>query len=80
MAVKKSMNIFVLSIMGAITLFNAGLAVNFFAASGRALAALFNSETIFLFAGIELIVVLLTYIVHRHLSASAHASSMANAP
>jgi uncharacterized membrane protein len=66
----KRMNMIVLSIMAAITLFNMGLAVNFFAASGRALAALFTNESIFLFAGVELIVVLLAYILHRQKTGS----------
>lgn len=64
----KQFNMILLSIMAAITVLNMGLALNFVAASGRALAALFNSESIFLFAGIELATVLLAYIVHKQMT------------
>lgn len=58
-----------LLIMAAITLLNIVLAINFLSASGRALAAAFNSQTIFLLAGFELVAVLTTYVVikHRHM-------------
>jgi hypothetical protein len=69
MAATKPMNVLILSIIVAIILFNAGLTINFFAANGRGLAALFNNENILLFAGVELVVVLLAYIVHRQISA-----------
>lgn len=58
-----------LLIMAAITALNMALAINFVSASGRALAAAFNGQTIFLLAGFELIVVLTTYVVikNRHM-------------
>lgn len=55
-----------LSIMAAITLLNIVLAINFLSANGRALAAVFNSQTIFLLAGIELAAVLTAYVVSKH--------------
>ena len=61
----KQLNMIVLSFMAAITLLNLGLAVNFFAASGQALAALFNGQSIYLLAGVELAAVLLAYVLHR---------------
>lgn len=65
---------FALSIMAAITVLNIVLAINFLGASGRALAAAFNSQTIFLLAGFELIAVLATYVVikHRHMRMPPH--------
>lgn len=54
------------SIMAAITLLNIVLAINFLSANGRALAAAFNSQTIFLLAGIELVTVLTAYVVSKH--------------
>jgi hypothetical protein len=59
-------NSFALAIMAAVTLLNAGLAINFISANGRALAAAFNGQNIFLLAGVELIVVLTTYVVSKH--------------
>ena len=58
-----------LLIMAAITLLNIVLAINFLSANGRALAAAFTSQTIFLLAGFELVAVLTTYVVikHRHM-------------
>jgi len=55
-----------LLIMAAITLLNIVLAINFVSANGRALAAIFNSQTIFLLAGAELIAVLTSYVVSKH--------------
>ena len=55
-----------MSIMAAITLLNIVLAINFLSANGRALAAAFNSQTIFLLAGIELVAVLTAYVVSKH--------------
>jgi|GEM_PF-955657 uncharacterized membrane protein len=72
MTAKKPTNVFILLIMVVITLFNAGLAVNFFAASGRALAGWLNNETVFLFAGIQLVMVLAAYIVYRHMATKKH--------
>lgn len=61
-----------ISIMAAITVLNTFLAINFLSASGLALAAAFNSQTIFLLAGFELVAVLTTYVVikHRHMRMS----------
>lgn len=59
-------NTLALSIMTAIIVLNTALAVNFVGASGRALAAVFNSQTIFLLAGVELIAVLVTYVVSKY--------------
>tara|TARA_R110002124_G_scaffold50103_1_gene146150 strand:+ start:6598 stop:6819 length:222 start_codon:yes stop_codon:yes gene_type:complete len=69
MAGIRQLNIVVLSIMAAITLLNMGLLVNFIAASGQALAALFNGQSIFLFAAIELAAVLIAYILYKQKTA-----------
>ena len=55
--------------MAAITLLNMGLLVNFIAASGQALATLFNGQSIFLFAAIELAAVLIAYILYKQKTA-----------
>jgi hypothetical protein len=59
-------NAVALFIMVAITLLNIALAVNFLSANGRALAAAFTSQTIFVLAGVELIAVLATYVVCKY--------------
>ena len=64
MAGIRQLNIVVLSIMAAITLLNMGLLVNFIAASGQALAALFNGQSIFLLAA-----VLIAYILYKQKTA-----------
>ena len=68
----RQLNMFVLFIMAAVTLLNMGLAVNFVAASGQALVATFNGQTIYLFAGIELVAVLLAYILHKQKADPTH--------
>ncbi|MCB1706103.1 MAG: hypothetical protein KDI17_14660 [Halioglobus sp.] len=73
MAGIRQLNIVVLSIMVAVTIVNMGLLVNFITASGRALAALFNGESIFLFAAVELAAVLLAYIFHKQKTSPHHA-------
>ncbi len=65
MAGVKQLNMIVLFIMGAITLLNLGLTINFVAASGQALAASLSRESVYLLAGTELAIVLLAYIVHK---------------
>lgn len=54
------------SIMVAITVLNIALAINFLTANGRALAAAFTGQTIFVLAGIELVAVLTTYVVSKY--------------
>jgi len=65
MVAVKPLNALVLAIMVAITVLNLGLVLNFAAASGHALEALFSTETVFLVAAVELAAVLLAYIVYR---------------
>jgi hypothetical protein len=69
MAAKKALNVLIMLIMVVIAMFNILLAINFIAASGQAFAAWFNSETIFLFAAVELVIVVVAYIAHRQLTA-----------
>ncbi|CAA0118670.1 Uncharacterised protein [Halioglobus japonicus] len=71
MAGMKQLNMVVVTIMALITVLNTGLVLNFFIASGQALAAAFNSQSIFLFAGAELAAVLLAYIVYKQKTSSA---------
>lgn len=55
-----------LSVMAAITALNLVLALNFVGAATSTLAASLNSQNIFLFAGVEMILVLLAYIVCKN--------------
>jgi hypothetical protein len=59
-------NTVALSIMLAITLLNIALGINFLSANGRAMAAAFTSQTIFLLAAVELIAVLAAYVVSKN--------------
>ncbi len=59
-----------LVILAVVTLLNIGLAINFVSANGRALAAVFSGQSIFLLAGFELVTVLATYVVTKHRSFS----------
>ena len=65
MAGVKQLNVIVIAIMAVVTALNMGLILNFFAASGQALAAALNSQSIFLLAGAELALVLLAYVTYR---------------
>ena len=67
----KPLNMIVLGIMSAITVLNLGLILNFVTASGQALAATFDSQSIFLFAGAEFAAVLLAYIAHKQKTSPA---------
>ena len=71
MAGMKLLNIVVVGIMAVITILNTGLVLNFSTASGHALAAAFNSQSLFLFAGAELAAVLLAYIVYKQKTSPA---------
>ncbi|MEZ5501932.1 MAG: hypothetical protein R3E50_04485 [Halioglobus sp.] len=57
-----------LVIMAAVILLNAILAINFVSAAGSALALLFNSRNIYALGGVELLLVLLTYVISTHQS------------
>lgn len=72
MVAMKQLNVIVLSILTAITVLNAGLALNYFT-SGQALAATFTSETIFLFAAVELAAVLTAYVIYKQRTFPARA-------
>jgi hypothetical protein len=72
MVAVRQLNLLVLAIMIAITVVNLGLALNFAAASGQALAAVFSTEAIFLIAAIELAAVLLAYICYKQQALSTH--------
>ncbi|MCB1687975.1 MAG: hypothetical protein KDI33_05795 [Halioglobus sp.] len=69
----KPLNVIVLGIMATVTLLNMGLILNFATASGQALVAAFNSQSIFLFAGAEFAAVLLAYILHKQKTLPAKA-------
>jgi hypothetical protein len=64
-------NMVVFSIMAAITVLNMALVLNFVTASGQALATLFSSESVFLFAAVELAAVLLAYVLHKQKTTQA---------
>jgi hypothetical protein len=55
-----------LAILATITVLNTGLAFNFVSANGSALAAAFNGRNIYALAGVEMVLVLLTYVVSKH--------------
>jgi len=54
-----------LSIMIAITTLNAGLALDLIAAGGNALALALNGQNIFVLGGIEMVLVLISYVAGK---------------
>ncbi len=69
----RQLNMIVLCVMLSITIVNVALVLNFVTASGLALAGAFNSQTIFIFAGVELAAVLVAYIAHKQKTAPVKA-------
>lgn len=68
----RQLNMIVFSIMAAITVLNMGLLINFVTAGSQALATLFSSESIFLFAAVELAAVLVAYVLHKQKTTPAN--------
>lgn len=68
MAGTRQINMIVFSIMAVVTVLNTGLVLNFVTASGQALATLFSSQSIFLFAAVELVLVIVAYVLHKQKS------------
>lgn len=72
MAGTPQLNMLVFSIMAVVTVLNTGLVLNFFTASGQALATLFSSQSIFLLAAVELVLVILAYVLHKQKTTPKH--------